>query len=453
MKRIFTLITLLSIGFVAFSQPKNPSDYDCYTSPRKKGIEALNKKKYDEAEKFLLTAKACPTQPKHNDIDKLLNKVKEGKRSGASPTTKNPRTPNPVAVEQNTAKYKINAINTKERTGCYQGRQGIEVTADFFAENLKGQTIYAECQIVPVEDENITEKYKNTQFDIDGKAGLRGRKLFVEEGYQHFTDVFFIPYGAMRIQDYEDQSFEITLKVYREGTTKEPIENGTLTHYVSTEPVSLYVDNDIKDKHVSIKSYGGSQDFDISVCGNIQWKNVPSWIKAQQATIFVDKNESTTPREAVLTISPQDGGNSVNVYVSQDGAREVTRVSKPLAEINNVQIEHNVRGADGKPKMVFHVNLNIRQQKGKRIQVYALFYNADDETRLLDEDGNWVTCHGSGTPSGDDVVYEDFHFYLDNSKIFKASNLQEHEVNAYVMVTFDGGQSWEAQRGPFTISW
>ena len=87
------------------------------------------------------------------------------------------------------------------------------------------------------------------------------------------------------------------------------------------------------------------------------------------------------------------------------------------------------------------------------VKNWEVMDNADDETKLLDADGKWITCHGSGNPSSDDAIFDDFKFYIDNLKIQKASNLQEKEVNAHILVTFDGGKTWITQSGPYTISW
>lgn len=444
MKSRLIIIILLFFGFSASAQ--------CYKHNMDKASKFLRQHNYRKAQACFEAAKACEDKTPHADAD-IKDGLDKCKAAYALDNKKPPK--KKKSSSPNVVKPMVNSITLNYRVGCKKGMQGIEVTAIYYVENLKGKRVYSECFAYPKTGNTVSTKYKNTEYNLNGMPGQRGSVNNVSDNIDGFCDIFFIPFGAMTFQDYEEQDFEMALKIYQADNKDKTISGGLYTQTVITAPISVYVDDDIKDQYLSFPSTGGDHDFNIDVCGDIDWVNNTSWIETEAgtATIFVDENNSTSPRETVLTIRPRDGGNTVNIHVSQEGAKPTPIVEEPLAEIRNVRLQHNFRGPDGRYKTIFHVQLVVREQKGKRVQVYAQFYNADDETKLLDSDGKWITCHGSGNPSSDDAIFDDFHFYIDNLEFQKASNLQEREVNAHILVTFDGGKSWITESGPYTISW
>ncbi|MBQ9587148.1 MAG: BACON domain-containing protein [Bacteroidales bacterium] len=426
----------------------------CFKKNYVQGEKHYNKKEYSKALQYFSVALDCPDASANSKklVQKKIAdcKAKMSQRQPAKPAPK----PEEKPADTPTAKKpRIQRFNASMRIGCFHSRQGIEVTADFYAENLKGQSIYAECIVRPKESTTMSDRYRGTEFDVHGMPGQKGRILGVETGYENFTDVFFVPFAAMDLQNYEEQPFDIILNIYQEDSPDSPISGGTFSGGVLTEPITLYVDNDITDRRLYLDYQESMESFDIKVCGGLQWLDVPSWIETTQASIFVTENESTSPRSAVLTIKPRDGGNSVRVHVSQEGRPAQAVVAQPQVEINNVRLEHNVIGGDGRRKTVFHVDVDIRGKKDSQVQVCALYYNADGTTQLLDANGTWVTASTTVTPSHDNSNFSDVRFMVDNMRIFKAKNLQRNEVKIFVAVSFDGGNSWAAQSDVHTVTW
>ncbi|MBQ6653848.1 MAG: BACON domain-containing protein [Prevotella sp.] len=444
MKRFLIIVLFVFLGL-------NASAQHCYRHNMDNATKFLRQHNYRKAQASLEAAKECQDKTPHADVE-----IKEGlDKCKAAYANDNKKPPQKKPSSSNVKKPMASSITLNYRVGCKKGMQGIEVTAIYYVENMRGKKVFAECYAFPKTSNSVSAKYSGTEYNLKGKPGQRGSVNSINNTVEGFSEIFFIPFGAMTLQNYEEQSFEIMLKVYQADNQNQTISGGSSSQTVISAPVSVYVDDDIKDQYLSFPSSGGDHDFAIDVCGDMDWVNNTNWIvsRAGTATIFVDENTSSSPREAVLTIRPRDGGNTVNIHVSQKGAIQPAIAERPLAEIKNVRLQHNFRDQYGRYNTVFHVQLAVRKQKGKRVQVYAQFYNADDETKLLDADGKWITCHGSGNPSSDDAIFDDFKFYIDNLKIQKASNLQEKEVNAHILVTFDGGKTWITQSGPYTISW
>ncbi|MBQ9587876.1 MAG: BACON domain-containing protein [Bacteroidales bacterium] len=382
------------------------------------------------------------TQPVQTELSDRVAVTPTVTPSQAAPTPK-------AAVKSSGMTSKIQRIDASMRFGCVKSRQGVEVTIDMVAENLKGQTIFAECIVRPEGSRTIANGYRGTEFDVHGLPGMRGHIVAVDADLQVFTETFFVPFGAMALKDYEQQPFDVSVKVFTTADETAPLAGGTFSSSVTTTPVSLYVDNDIKDCHFTFDGEGGYEDLKIMSCSNIEWLDLPSWIEATTGygTVNVQRNESPEPREAVITIRPIDGGNSVRIRITQKGGA-------PLAQalVNSVHLEQNRIGPDGRRKTLIHADVNIYGQKDNPVQVSALFYQADGTSQLIDEEGQWIAFHQTVTPTHENSKFEDLRFLVDNPRLFKSRNTA-NEVKIVIAISFDGGNTWISQSAPRSLSW
>ncbi|MBQ7280659.1 MAG: BACON domain-containing protein [Bacteroidales bacterium] len=475
MRKFCFFLSLFAIVSIVEAQ-----DFDCYIKARAKGIEAYNQKNYSKAKEMFSVAKRCATLPKHVDIDNWIAKCDQGMKAKIERVSQ----PNTQKKEG-----RIICTNVTSRTTCSSNLMGLEITASFNVENMKGQAMESFCYLYPeyeyvefrIDDEwdniqyrlddfkergmhkKVTESYANTPYNVNGVPGQTGKVIEIERDFEQITETYFIPFGAMNILTFDKQVFETMVVAYKSSKSSDvqkdmqknenyeytPRLDTVMTETFIFTPINLEIENSSNDKEITLSYGGGSLDLRIKVCGEIIWEDLPSWLHARQssATIIVDENESTTPRYATVVVRPADGSNPVKLHITQEAAPELIP-----ATINRVRTEYNV-GPDNNKQTVFHVDLDVEGQKNKNVRVYAVFYNVDDRTPLLDSSGNPIDAFSYGTPTNNSVNFPDFKIPISNIRFMSAANLQQKEVKVYVKVSLDKGDSFVTEDGPYTIKW
>lgn len=404
------------------------------------------------------------------------------------PTKPKPVTPLPT-IKEPKAEIVYHSAECVEQNG----KMNLVVDASYRVEDLKGKEVQARCYVEayymfdrPNEDgvmrlehreERLNQKVANLEnaksytvvtyepgpITVNGKAGMRGDAHPVTQTREDINDRFVIAICDIDFHHYEKQNVGITVEVFNTETNR---IIGSKTFQQQLTPVTLFVDGSRRSQTVNFDWNGGNRTFDISSCSGYRWKDVPSWIQTSGSTITAESNSSRNVRSATLRVVPNcDSDEEVKIYVTQACSTAsqtpppttYTPTDVPKLEddviIESVTWEYNVDNTD---YMMFHLNISrVANHRGEELRVYALFFNADGETKVLNRDGEWISDEAFAMTviKYDNAKSEDFKVLVKQSDFMRAPNLQGKEVVVYLAATFDNGASWEATSGPYKIRW
>lgn len=470
------MLFLLSLSCVALSQ----GGPDCFSMPYKKGNEAFKKGHYSDAKKNFSLAKECPTLPPNIDINKKIKECDNRLAAAKQSSNSVDKQPNNPATQQpshsTTQQPKVHSFTFSTRATCKSNNgvwlKGVEVAISFVAEKMKGKTLHTSCQVWPEwdyiifgedangenyskkialkkqsgENEMVSFNYRHTTFDVNGFPGQKGEDIVVNSDYDHITYYFFVPFGAMSLPYFDEQTFNAKIVINQQGNrtgkgAKPDFEQ--IGQFIET-PISLLVDNKTDDQTHAFDCNGGVHDFEIeNSCVDWTWEGVPQWIEAKPFSIAIQPNEDTLPRSATLTINPLDGGNKVRINITQEERSPV--------KITDYYPEFNIRS--GRDYLTgFHTSFEVNGCKGKTMYVAVMFYNGDG-TPLLDKNGNQVKTDAYVTVNAKNAIYRDNMLTISNTKFQHATNLKENEVLAKLQISFDNGTTWTVISNPVPISW
>ena len=397
------------------------------------------------------------------------------------PTKPKPVTPLPTFKEP-----KADIVYHSAECVEQNGKLNLVVDASYRVEDLKGKEVQARCVVEayymfdrPNEERVVTLKnrinslerdisytavtYEPGPITVNGNAGMRAEKHPVKQTREDINDRFVIAICDIDFHHYEKQNVGITVEVFNTETNR---IIGSKTFQQQLTPVTLFVDGSRRSQTVNFEWNGGNRSFDISSCSGYRWMDLPSWIQTSGSTISAESNSSRNVRSATLRVVPNcDSDEEVKIYVTQPCSTasqtpppsSYTPTDVPRLEddviIESVTWEYNVDNTD---YMMFHLNISrVANHKGEELRVYALFFNADGQTKVLNRDGSWISDEAFAMTviKYDNAKSEDFKVLVKQSDFMKAPNLQRKEVVVYLAATFDNGASWEATSGPYKIRW
>lgn len=214
--------------------------------------------------------------------------------------------------------------------------------------------------------------------------------------------------NASNNSDYSsvDEGVEIEEPVEEavEEVVEETIENSAT--YLSVSDDDIYFDADGGKSEIEIDTDG---EWEISI-GTADWGHLTR--NGNTLLLRVDEYSGSTDRTDYFVLKAGDFERKIYITQSPDNT--------PSAEIERVWVDHNVY-ENGSKGMKIHVKFSNKNLKGKRITVYAYFYQEDNVTELHDPYGNSLSCHRSSTPTYDNSTYEDFELFMPLSSLNMAS--------------------------------
>lgn len=185
-----------------------------------------------------------------------------------------------------------------------------------------------------------------------------------------------------------------------EEVTDEVVENYATFLNVSDD--NIYFDADGGYRDITINTNG---DWEISV-GTADWGHLTQ--NGNSLRLRVDEYFGSSERTDYFIVKADNYEKRINITQRPDNT--------PVAEIERIWVDHNVY-EDGSKGMRIHVKFSNRNLKGRRISVYAYFYQEDNVTELHDPYGNPLSCHDSSTPQYDNSTYEDFDIFISHSAL------------------------------------
>lgn len=366
------------------------------------------------------------------------------------------------------------------------GKMNLVVDVSYRVENHKGKEVQARCIVDaphmfespsgrkinrlenPISEQRqqfVSNRMSHEPglIKVNDVTGMRAEVHSVKQSREDVNDRFVIPICEIDFKHYEKQKVSIKVEVFDIETNR---IIGIEKFEQELKPVTLYVDKSRRSQTVNFEWNGGNHVFDISSCSGYRWKDVPSWIQTSGSTITAESNSSRNVRSATLRVVPNcDSDEEVKIYVTQACSTAsqtpppstYTPTDVPKLEddviIESVTWEYNVDNTD---YMMFHINIpRVANHRGEELRVYALFFNADGETKVLNRDGEWISDEAFAMTviKYDNAKSEDFKVLVKQSDFMRAPNLQGKEVVVYLAATFDNGASWEATSGPYKIRW
>lgn len=181
---------------------------------------------------------------------------------------------------------------------------------------------------------------------------------------------------------------------------EEVVENYATFLNVSDD--NIYFDADGGYRDITINTDG---DWEISV-GTADWGHLTQ--NGNSLRLRVDEYSGSSERTDYFILKADNYEKRINITQRPDNT--------PVAEIERIWVDHNVY-EDGSKGMRIHVKFSNRNLKGRRISVYAYFYQEDNVTELHDPYGNPLSCHDSSTPQYDNSTYEDFDIFISHSAL------------------------------------
>ena len=172
--------------------------------------------------------------------------------------------------------------------------------------------------------------------------------------------------------------------------------------YLNVSDDNIYFDADGGYREITINTDG---DWEISI-GTAEWGHLTQ--NGNSLLLHVDEYTGSSERTDYFIVKADNYEKRINITQRPDNT--------PMAEIERIWVDHNVY-EDGSKGMRIHVKFTNRNLKGRRISVYAYFYQEDNITELHDPYGNSLSCHDSSTPKYDNSTYEDFDIFIPHSAL------------------------------------
>lgn len=338
---------------------------------------------------------------------------------------------------------------------CNEGRRGAEFKVVIVAKNLKDKKLVARCLIAPVSGSGrvAVGSDPSGKFTVQGMSGQQ-QEFEVAGQEENISATFFVPFSVMFLGGkYGAQNLKVDLTVTQAGsrtplaTLKQQFE-GLETHTIAIEKCT---DNYTWTK--PIEYTGGTLDIQPAVCpGNkLVWSRLPAWITSDEDGLHVAENTTNKSRSATVRVASSEGGNTIKVNLTQRSSLERPTAT---AQINQVWTEEDlVSQRDGYRKFVIHVDCDVSGARGKEIRAYALFYCPDGRVPLRSPSGEEITCFNKSRANYAESSFDDFPITVFYSRLSNAKNNRRKEAKYYVCISEDGGQSWIAKSGPYTIKW
>lgn len=457
----------LATASMAFSQPPCERYNKHYpegvrlaaSGQYKKAIAAFNSAQCPS----LTTVKKAEIQVKVKECQDKLNSIEKAKRSASKkPAT----TQAPVATKTPDAPQETTEVQTAEeppvevlyceylKATCRDGVRGVELMVTVFGRDLIDNRLHVNCVVSPKNGSGkvVDSSPLAASYTVEDHQPGQAQILNLPDGEVCASTTFFIPFSVMDFMgDYSQQPMNTDIFVYRTGESM-PVAKYHADSEEGLAPYTITVNRRTTDCNIEAPYSGGVLDLDLAVCpGNsVVWTDLPYWIKSDEEGIHVTENPSTSPRSATIHVASTGGGNVVNVNISQKGRESMSAT----ATVNKVWLEDILRDAENDiHQLNVHVDCEITGAKGKEIRVYAYFYCPDGTTPLLDENREPVVAYGRATSNYTETYFDNFPIAMWLHSVTEAVNNKAHEAKYYIKISEDGGESWIATSGPYTINW
>ena len=413
---------------------------------RSQGEAAYKSGDYKKAIECFNDAASCPsiTKKQREELDEWVGKCTQALKASKKQSA-------PDATPQ------VEILYTGYITAtCVEGRRGAKLDVVIEAKNLKDKRLKARCLMAPASGNGriLVGSDPKGNYTVQGAMSGQDQEFLVSDQVEYISATFFVPFSVMNFSGkYGAQNLKVDLSVTQVGgrtplaTLKQTYE-GLEVHTIAVEKAT-----DTYEWNKPIEYTGGTLDILPAVCpGNkFVWSRLPAWIKSDDEGLHVAENPSDKSRTATIRVASSEGGNTVKVTVNQRGRLERETAT---GKINEVWTEEDlVSQRDGYRKFVIHVDCEVSGARGKEIRAYAVFYCPDGRIPLRSPSGEEITCFNKSRANYAESSFDDFPITVFYSRITNAKNNRRKEAKYYVCLSEDGGQSWIARSGPYTIKW
>ncbi len=416
MKRLLTFLLLASFAFAIQAQSYNKVRNDGIQY-FKNGDYAMALTKFNHLKQSPVYREQAATDAELAKMIKVCNtKVPKKKKSASN---------KPAAVKKNSIEISNVTITNAEVDGAL----GVKIKCSFYAKNMKDKTGRVTCTF---KSNNRTLSYE------DGEADYMDYIIYQEVGVSDVFDVksadeyktmeLHVPYAAFRLHSFEDQTFTAHVEIYdaEDSEAKGDPPLATKEESFVCRPASVYVDGSINTKMIDVYAAGGYSEHSVRTGGGeFNVKGVPEWIHITNKSnssfrLTVDKNFSTMPRSTEFYVQAAEGGNKVKFMINQEGGSG-EEAQAAMASITNAQIEHNVI-YKGVKSMKVCAQIDVLGMRGKQIFFYLFFYQDDNQTNLIDVDGDIVGTVDQATAAYENSQWSEWCLAIPNSSFLKATN-------------------------------
>ena len=452
MRKIIAILIIMLLSLASVAQP------DCRSksqSQRTKGEFLFRKGEYKEAIKLFKAASSCPaiSRTEQEKLSVLVKKCTEAlvAHRYSDTLSESDQTVTTVAV----VKQQVEFLYVDYLKSICDGKtRGAELSVVLLVQNYKGSRLRLVCKMAPKNGSGkINESYSSAaEYTIDGGMSGQEQEFFVDDDELYLPVTIFVPYGVMDFAgDYSPQAVKADLFVYMNGGESYVTEFHRM--YDDISPHTITVGGRSDEYDLIVEYNGGLLDIMPAVCyGNdVVWSNFPSWINSDLYGIHITENTTSETRYATLKVTSTEGGNVVNVNITQKYRAEGQLSS---GKVNDVWMEENlIEDNQGVKKVRFHVDCEVTGARGKEVSLYILFYNPDGITPLLNADGKNVMCSSMSKAPYTDTRWDDFPITTSYKCFTDAQNNSVHEAKYYVCLSEDGGKTWIVKSGPYIIRW
>ena len=444
----FLLLLLVLLPLCAAVQAQS------YTTFKMKGVQLYNQGKYKEAlSQFnhALTGSIDKDQAKRDSELKRyisLCHTKVVKRKPGTGTSGSSSGKTNAA----TARHKVKIEDLRALNGEKNGELGVRIKCSFSAQNMKGSTVHVKSTFTI---NNRTLSYEDGNPDyidyIEFKEVCVSDNVEVTENEDYKTVELHIPYAAFRLSDFYEQEFKAHLEIF-DGESSEVDGDAPLAkadkRFIAL-PVSIFIDGTTDDTRISPSASGGYSTHNVRTGGEpYNFDGVPEWCHIENKTassfqIRVDKNYSTLPRSCEISVfvgNVTGGSNKVRFYINQEGGsgESAQKAVATIYKLKSSQIKQNHVEADGVKYLQVCPRVALSGMRGQTVYLGIFFYQNDDETPLVDKNGNQVKVYDEALAEYENCEWEQWCLRIPNNAFLNAANATSTVVFDIVLKDEDG---------------
>lgn len=428
MKRYLILMLCLTLTIGAANAQKKYSDV------KAEGKALFDKKDYAGALKRFEYAKYKSIDRKDHIIDPELKrmmtvcqtKVSRKKTTGGATPTRT------SSSSTTTREPKAKIEDFKVYNGEHNGELGVRIKCSFYAYNMQGRSGRVKCTF-SLNNRTLAYDDGNPEYMdyVEYREVCVSDMFDVESNDEYKSVELHIPYAAFRLAEFYEQEFKAHLEIYDDNASEAegdpPMAKSD--KWFTAIPVSVYVDDSKNSKEIDAPATGGYSNHTVRTGGEpYYFDGLPDWIRIENQTptsfkLLVEENYSTEIRSCNFNVhvgNANSGSNKVRFFINQAGG---SGAQGAVATITNARnITHNMVGGNGVKYMQVCPRITVNGMRGEKIYLFLYFYQDDNETPLLDENGDQVLVYDMEVAPYDNCDWTEWCIRIANNAFLLAPN-------------------------------
>lgn len=277
------------------------------------------------------------------------------------------------------------------------GEKGLSVKVSFDVSGMKGHNGRVSCYFYDSNGNALVDK--NDRYNTKGTPSYVSSGKDIKPGYDNSTYTEFeikIPYSELHLSGTYSRTLRVDVVVwdYHSGDGKQVLRKDGTTFTCVPNISYLKVDGTTTDKSKDFSESGGSEYYSVDTSdSSYETWGVPSWCRIENKTstgftLVCDRNTNRSSRSDYMKVKA--AGKEIKISIEQEAC------SGPTASITSIEQVHNV--AIGFVKgMNIKLKFDVSGMKGRTVKATALFYYADNVTKLNNAYGGQVNVSESDT--------------------------------------------------------